>query len=153
MYRNPALYGSLLGLLVASCSEDVSGVDSFGSRGGGGTGKQGTATDKSTGAAESGSEATGTSDDPTATGDETVGSSTTSGEGSGEASTSAGTNTGVDSGGEFGPCCEASGAPGCGDDGIEACVCSTYMQCCLIGWDAACVGWVNATGCGDCGPI
>ena len=47
-------------------------------------------------------------------------------------------------------CCE-TGAAGCDDATVEACVCAQDSFCCSTEWDAQCVAEVDSFGCGDCG--
>jgi len=51
----------------------------------------------------------------------------------------------------MGDCCEAQMAPGCGDAGIQACVCGMDSFCCDDTWDQLCVDQVDSFGCGMCG--
>lgn len=44
-------------------------------------------------------------------------------------------------------CCEASGAPGCNDDGVLACVCALDSFCCQVAFDEICVN-LALTSCG-----
>jgi hypothetical protein len=47
-------------------------------------------------------------------------------------------------------CCVQSLDGGCGDPGVEACVCNADPYCCEQEWDAACVNTVLEFGCGEC---
>jgi hypothetical protein len=53
--------------------------------------------------------------------------------------------------GGVGDCCEAQAGPGCGDAGIQACVCAQDDYCCATSWDSVCAGEVEDFGCGSCG--
>jgi hypothetical protein len=59
--------------------------------------------------------------------------------------------TGVDPTGDAGACCEVQAGPGCGDAGVEACVCGLDDFCCSIQWDDVCVGEANDCGAGCVG--
>ena len=50
-----------------------------------------------------------------------------------------------------GDCCQPNGTPGCGDAGIQACVCAQDDFCCTGEWDEVCVELVEQLGCGQCG--
>ncbi|MCR9164781.1 MAG: hypothetical protein ACE37F_33610 [Nannocystaceae bacterium] len=47
-------------------------------------------------------------------------------------------------------CC-VSGAAGCADVPVQACVCEADPYCCNTAWDSLCVGEVDSLGCGTCG--
>lgn len=50
------------------------------------------------------------------------------------------------------PCCVAQRTPGCGDPGLEECVCGIDPFCCDTNWDAKCTGVAQAE-CGlNCTP-
>ena len=49
-------------------------------------------------------------------------------------------------------CCQESQEPGCGESGVEACVCAEDAYCCNTAWDALCVEAVGGLGCGTCPP-
>jgi hypothetical protein len=50
-----------------------------------------------------------------------------------------------------GPCCQNdSGAAGCLDPAIEACVCAEDPFCCNQNWDEECVTQITALSCGTC---
>ena len=50
-----------------------------------------------------------------------------------------------------GDCCEEQDGPGCGDAGIQACVCAEDAYCCNTKWDGICVTEVEEFDCGNCG--
>lgn len=50
-----------------------------------------------------------------------------------------------------GPCCRPTGALGCDDPEVAACVCDIDRYCCEQSWDDVCVQKVEAFGCGHCG--
>ncbi len=52
-----------------------------------------------------------------------------------------------------GDCCEVTGAPGCADPMLAACVCATDAFCCSNMWDQICVEEVGSLGCGMCPDI
>ncbi len=49
-----------------------------------------------------------------------------------------------------GACCQVQPGPGCGDPGIEGCVCAVDPYCCTTQWDSVCVDEVTGLGCGVC---
>ena len=51
--------------------------------------------------------------------------------------------------GDHSPC--ETGGPGSDDPTVTACVCAIDPYCCETEWDALCVMYVDAYGCGDCG--
>lgn len=58
-----------------------------------------------------------------------------------------------DTGSVDGPCCAASGQPGCAEDpGIAECVCEVDRFCCESVWDDVCAEKVVSLGCGICDP-
>src|SRR5690606_10757053 len=60
------------------------------------------------------------------------------------------TGCGFCDGGEA-ACCVAQDTPGCGNAGIEQCVCDQDPFCCEEQWDPVCVDKVEGLGCGTCG--
>lgn len=53
---------------------------------------------------------------------------------------------------DSGACCAASNERlGCIEPDVARCVCEKRASCCREGWDATCVGIVEAQGCGFCG--
>lgn len=50
-----------------------------------------------------------------------------------------------------GDCCEEQNGPGCGNSGIQNCVCAQDSYCCETKWDNICADEVEEFGCGDCG--
>lgn len=140
---------------VAACNFDdsgltVSGTSSTGSTGGvdtstggaptsSGTGGTGTAGGSSSGTGSSGDVGPTTGPETTTTG----GSSST-----GPVDPSTGSASGETGGAS---CCAAQDEPGCGDAGVEACVCAADPFCCEQAWDGQCAGEVEGLGCGACG--
>ena len=51
-----------------------------------------------------------------------------------------------------GDCCEPLETPGCGDAGVQACVCALDEYCCETKWDDICADEVEGEGCGSCAP-
>ena len=47
-------------------------------------------------------------------------------------------------------CCDASAAPGCADQAVQACVCAQDDYCCDSEWDEQCIAEVDEFGCGVC---
>lgn len=48
-------------------------------------------------------------------------------------------------------CCEVSGAPGCNDDAVSACVCELDSFCCQVAFDELCVNLALTSCGGTCG--
>ena len=54
--------------------------------------------------------------------------------------------------GGSGDCCAVQAGPGCGEAGIQACVCAQDNYCCQTEWDQLCADEVVTFACGVCGP-
>jgi|LNFM01.1.fsa_nt_gb hypothetical protein len=105
--------------------------------------------------------------DPSDPSDPTDATATTGSSGSGETTGAVDTTTdpsvgesssGVDPTGESdtnggGACCDAQDVAGCGDAGIEACVCAEEPFCCDVQWDVVCTVQSVLLGCTTCPGI